>query len=849
MGSTLKGITVNALQGHRHKPLIPVSLKFRYAGAAFMGVVLAAFVLVLLFAWQQRFESRRLGALAQSATRERTALELDARALETARHVAESAAAALQSANAPTDLAQRLQPFLDDDTLAAVLIRDTAGQTLYHWQRAARPAQGALQSEAIQQIRAQRDSGPGAGTPRTLGEAQVLLTQAAPEPVGAIGRRMSAISREDFRTVLLLAGALAAGAGLVGAGLAWRAGRRLEQPISALIKSAERIGQGDYTRPLDVARRDELGELQQALERMRDKLHQTTITKDYLNSVLNGMTDAVFVTAPDGVIRIANQAACSLLGYGEEEILGKSITAMLDEREREGFDLQQAAHDSRETVVRTRQGQTIPVSLTGSQIAGGDTQFQGSIFVVRNITDRKRAERRIRYLARYDALTKVPNRMQFQHLLQQAIARGIRSSQAVALLYFDIDRFKEVNDTFGHGAGDRILEVLAERLTRALPKDTVVGRLAGDEFALFVEGLPADADNRGPIAHLARSILTEISRAFQLNQQEIFLTASVGIAFCPRDAGNVIDLIRNADAAMYYSKQNGGNTFAFYSPEMNAAAVERLMLKSKLRRAVERDELVIRYQPKVDVRDGRVIGAEALLRWRLPGHGDIPPGVFIPLAEETSLILDIGEWVLNRVCMDYRRMQSEVADPGRISLNLSLKQLRQASFILRCRSVFRRHGVSPTCFELEITETTLMADAPRTVRLLDELYAMGLHLSIDDFGTGYSSLSALQQFPIGTLKIDQSFVRDVSEDAGDATIVRTIIDMGRSLGMDVIAEGVETQRHLEFLRDHHCHFAQGKIFGEPCTADELLALLARQADGIPPYAHLLPPDAIQSETA
>jgi hypothetical protein len=244
MGSTLKGITVNALQGHRHKPLIPVSLKFRYAGAAFMGVVLAAFVLVLLFAWQQRFESRRLGALAQSATRERTALELDARALETARHVAESAAAALQSANAPTDLAQRLQPFLDDDTLAAVLIRDTAGQTLYHWQRAARPAQGALQSEAIQQIRAQRDSGPGAGTPRTLGEAQVLLTQAAPEPVGAIGRRMSAISREDFRTVLLLAGALAAGAGLVGAGLAWRAGRRLEQPISALIKSAERIGQG-----------------------------------------------------------------------------------------------------------------------------------------------------------------------------------------------------------------------------------------------------------------------------------------------------------------------------------------------------------------------------------------------------------------------------------------------------------------------------------------------------------------------------------------------------------------------------------------------------------------------------
>src|SRR5258705_2678223 len=274
-------------------------------------------------------------------------------------------------------------------------------------------------------------------------------------------------------------------------------------------------------------------------------------------------------------------------------------------------------------------------------------------------------------------------------------------------------------------------------------------------------------------------------------------------------------------------------------PEMNAAAVERLMLKSKLRRALERDELEIRYQPKVDLRNGRIIGAEALLRWRLPGHGDIPPSHFIPLAEETNLILDIGEWVLNRVCLDYRQMQSKGGDPGRISLNLSLKQLRQASFILRCRSVFRRHQVSPTAFELEITETTLMADPQRTVRLLDELYAMGLHLSIHDFGTGYSSLSALQQFPIGTRKIVQSFVRYAPDDAGDATIVRTIIEMGRSLGMEVIAEGVESQRQLEFLRNNACHYRQGRLFGEPCTADDLLALLERQSTGGAPFAHLL----------
>ena len=817
-----------------------VSLKLKYAAAAFVSVLLGTLVVMFLLAWQHRVEAVRFGSIAEEYAQERISAELEHRAAAIASHAATSAATALRSGEAGA-LSRYMQPFLDDPTLLELSIRNVGGKVLFEWQRPGQeplPA-GALAWQSTQPIRAMVESIPGAATPMTLGDVRVVISQTSPQANSALAQRMADASAADLRTALMLAGIIAALASITGAALAWRAGRKLEQPIAALIRSAERIGQGDYTRPLDVRRRDEIGELQQALEKMRAKLRQTTISKNYLNSVLGSMTDAVFVTSPDGIIKVANSSACKLTGYSEEEILGRSIVAMLDEREREGFDLLQAAQETRETIVRTRSGQTIPVSLTGSQIATDDPQFQGNIFVARNITDRKRAERRIRYLARYDALTKVPNRMQFHHLLQQAIARSIRSSHGVALLYLDMDRFKEVNDTFGHGAGDRVLEVLAERLARALPKDTVVGRLAGDEFALFVDGLPLDSDIRGPIAQLARSILTEVSRAYQVNQHEIFLTASLGIAFCPRDAENVIDLIRNADAAMYYSKQNGGNTFAFYSPEMNAAAVERLMLKSKLRRALERDELIIHYQPKVDLRTGRVVGAEALLRWRLPGHGDIPPAQFIPLAEETNLILDIGEWVLNKVCMDYRHMQTEGGDPGRISLNLSLKQLRQASFILRCRSVFRKHGVSPTAFELEITETTLMADAPRTIRLLDELHAMGLHLSIDDFGTGYSSLSALQQFPIGTLKIDQSFVRDVSEDAGDATIVRTIIDMGRSLGMEVVAEGVESMRHLEFLRKHNCHYAQGKLFGEPGTSEELLKLLLMQASGKAPFAHVL----------
>jgi diguanylate cyclase (GGDEF)-like protein/PAS domain S-box-containing protein len=690
----------------------------------------------------------------------------------------------------------------------------------------------------------------------SLAQAAAVHANAAPGAAAArtasfrdLLQRLHLLSQTDLLDGLLLAAVLAGAGGLVAAWLAWRAGYRLEEPIAALIRSAERFGRGDYTRPVAIARRDELGDLQQALEDMRYKLRQTTITKNYLNNVLNGMTDAVFVSSPDGVVRVANQAACKLLGYAEGELQGRTIVSILEERAQPGFDLGRAARESRETLVQPRQGSAIPVSLTGSQLAGDDPQSHGYIFVARNITEQKRTERRIRYLARYDALTRVPNRMQFQHLLQQTIARGVRHNQAVALLYLDLDRFKELNDTFGHGAGDRALEVLAERLTRSLPKDAVLGRLAGDEFAVFMEGLPLDTDNRGPIAHLARAVLTEINRPFQLDQHELFLSASIGIAFCPRDAENVIDLIRDADAAMYYSKQNGGNTFAFYSPEMSAAAVERLMLKSKLRRALERDELVIHYQPKVNLSDGRVVGAEALLRWRLPGHGDISPAQFIPLAEETGLILEIGEWVLNRVCTDYLRLQTEVANPGRISLNLSLKQLREASFILRCRSVFRRHGVSPEHFELEITESTLMADTQRTVRLLGELHEMGLHLSIDDFGTGYSSLSALQQFPIGTLKIDQSFVRDVSEDAGDATIVRTIIDMGRSLGLDVVAEGIESQRHLDFLCEHHCQYGQGKLFGEAEPVDALLALLARQANGEPPFGNLVHRTGLASRRA
>jgi len=828
------------------------SIKTNYVLLALAVVVLLASVLGGLAYYEQRRDTTAVNYLTAATVGRKLEADLTERAQNMGTRAAYLLAGTLAAGNSAGTkaIAQRL---LQEPDIARVEIADAAGNDLFAGNHA-----GADKEPGDQQIEVRPPNSETAvrafasTTGAQLGTVRIWMSRTKLDETLA-GLRSNLEAHQAIQGKRMSGGLIALILALLMLGLtgAWFIARQLARPISALVKTADRIGEGDYTQPLAVGRRDELGELQFALERMRQNLRETTITKNYLNTVLNSLSDAVLVTSPDGVVRSCNQAAQNFLGYTEAEIVGKPLSSFIDDLHREAYVATDSAPEGRETVLRTASGQTIPVSMAGSAITTEDPEFQGNIYVARNITERKRAERRIRYLARYDTLTKMPNRMQFQHLLQQAIARSRRNTRSLALLYLDLDHFKEVNDTFGHAAGDRTLEILSERLTRNLSKDTVIGRLAGDEFAMFIDDLPVDVDNRANIGALARTLLDQISRAFYVNQQEVYLTASVGIAICPYDAENVIDLIRNADAAMYHSKQNGGNSFAFYVPEMNAAAVERLMLKSKLRRALERDELVILYQSKVDLRDGRVVGAEALLRWRLPGHGDISPSQFIPLAEETSLIMDIGEWVMDRVCADYRGWQKTVPQPGRIAINLSLRQLKQTSFIARARAVFRKHEVSPTCFELEVTETTLMTDPKRTIGLLNELYGMGLHLAIDDFGTGYSSLSALQQFPIGTLKIDQSFVRDVAVDSDDAAIVRTIIDMGKSLDLEVIAEGVETSEQLEFLRRYGCHYAQGRLFGEPMEAEKLLRLLATQSagKGLPHHAVLCPAGVRPSSSA
>jgi len=608
--------------------------------------------------------------------------------------------------------------------------------------------------------------------------------------------------------------------------------------IRELKVQAKKMSESDFGEPLEVLHGDELGDLAEVFNEMRKKLQHTTISRDYVDSVLSGMNEAIIVTSADGTITRINEATSRLLDYSADELVGQNMDLIVDRKKGRPLEPDSGSGIPREAFLLAKSGEPIPVSYTSSSI-GDDNGLAGDcIYAAQNITERRKTERRIRYLARIDALTKIPNRMQFQHLLQRAIARARRSNKTLCLFYLDVDKFKDINDTFGHLAGDTTLETVAERLTAASPRDSIIGRLAGDEFAVIVDKLDASDELQPALDEVARKILEHLAEPFTVQGHEVFMTASMGIASYPTDAANVIDLIRNADAALYHSKKAGGNVFSYYRPEMNDAAVERLMTKSKLKRAFERNELLVHYQPKYNLETGLVTGAEALVRWELPDRGIIMPAEFIPIAEESSLIIEIGEWVLDRVCEDFRNWQRSVSPASRIAVNLSLKQLKQPNFVNRISSILRSYEVSPTSLELEITETTLMENPERTIKLLDELYSLGLHLAIDDFGTGYSSLSALQQFPISTLKIDKSFVRNIATNADDATIVGTIIHMGKSLKMDIVAEGVETQEQLNFLRQMDCTYVQGLLFGEPMSSEKYLQLLLSQEEGTDEYRAL-----------
>lgn len=454
---------------------------------------------------------------------------------------------------------------------------------------------------------------------------------------------------------------------------------------------------------------------------------------------------------------------------------------------------------------------------------------------IRYAIRQKLTEERIYHMAFYDSLTNLPNRVLFQDRLRLALANAERHDHMSAVLFLDIDNFKRINDTFGHILGDRLLKEVAGRLSSIMRKcDSVTreapdlfARLGGDEFTVLLNVISETQD----AARVANRIKESISMPFNVDGYEIFITSSIGIAIYPADGVEMESLLKNADAAMYHAKEHGRNNYQYYKQYMNAAAFERLTLENDLRKALERDEFLLYYQPLIDLNTGSITGMEALIRWKHPDGGIVPPSEFIPLAEETGLILPISEWVLKTACAQSNAWRAEGNKPLPVSVNLSSQQFQQKNFINNLSGILSESGISPRDLSLEITESTVMQNTKTSFASLHKLTEMGLLLVIDDFGTGYSSLSYLKSFPIHSIKIDRSFVKEIGTDTDNAAIVTAIISMAHSLRLKVVAEGVESADQLEFLCRQGCNEVQGYLFSPPVPPEEISRLLLAEARG------------------
>jgi len=528
----------------------------------------------------------------------------------------------------------------------------------------------------------------------------------------------------------------------------------------------------------------------------------------------------VCVTEVTGAILDCNLTFSTMLGYARSELIGRDA-GELYARTTERTDILSVLTDSPtlntvEVELKKKDGQKI-WALTNITLVGDRIHT-----TVVDISDRKRAEEQIEFHAYHDVLTNLPNRKLFTDRLTQSLSRARRSGKPLAVMFVDLDHFKSINDTLGHEAGDELLLEMAIRLRANVRDDDTVARLGGDEFTIILAELrqPEDAVN------VAEKIIKAVQQPLTIAGTSIEVSASIGIALFPNDGSDAESLLRNADSAMYRAKESGRNNYQLCTDDMKRRAVERLLLETRLRRAIAENQLVLHYQPQISLTDGVVVGVEALVRWNDPERGLVHPSAFIPLAEESRLILPLGEWVLHTACAQMRDWRDAGLDVPLIAVNLSLRQFQQYDIVENVRRVLADTGLDASALELEITETAAMQNAETTVEVLQALRELGVSIAIDDFGTGYSSLNYLKRFPITAVKIDRAFIRDLATDEGDAAIVSAVVGIARALKLRVIAEGVETEEQLSFLRRRNCDAAQGYLFSRAVSAAALPARLA-----------------------
>lgn len=539
-------------------------------------------------------------------------------------------------------------------------------------------------------------------------------------------------------------------------------------------------------------------------------------------AVFENTAEGIMVTDTDGLIQRVNPAFTEITGYPEAEVLGESPRVLRSGRHDDAFyrriwsEIVLHGHWQGEIWNRRKNGEVYPEWLTISAVRDADGVLHSYVGVFSDISHIKHSEAELERLAHYDPLTALPNRAFFNMQLAHALERALRNRRKLAVMELDLDGFKTVNDSLGHPAGDLLLQIIGQRLVRALRGEDVIARMGGDEFAIIIENPPAAPQ----LGHIAEKIIQSIAEPADLDGRSALVTASIGIAQYPDDGLDATSLVKAADIAMYAGKQGGRNTYRFHDAGMAETASNRLRMEQGLRLALEEGHLDVWYQPRVDFISGEVVGVEALLRWHEPDGGMVPPSEFIPVAEETGLILPMGEWVLLQACMQARAWSEMGLFRGAMSVNVAGPQIERGDFVSTVKQALDSTGMDPARLELEITETFLLRNADQAMSVVERLSGLGIGVAIDDFGTGYSSLSYLKYLKADRLKIDRRFVRDLPDDKDDAAIARAVIALGLSLGFQVVAEGVESEAQEDFLRAGGCHQGQGYLYAAPMPADD-----------------------------